>query len=57
MQRLGAVQLPAAEWKAQGRNGFVEKPRPGGPPGDVFLVQQLLDVIAELVGPKGARIA
>ena len=57
VERLGLGQLLAAERKAQIGDGFVEQPRPGGAAGDVFLVQQLFDLVGELVRAKGAGIA
>ena len=57
MQRLGAGQLLAVDGKAQARHGLVEKPRPGGAAGDVFLVQQLLDLVGKLMRAEGADVA
>jgi hypothetical protein len=46
-----------ADRKAQLGYGLVKEPRPRGPASDRFLVQQLLDLVAELIGAKGTRVA
>jgi hypothetical protein len=56
VEGLGFGQLLAADREAEIGNGLVEEPRPGGPPGDVLLVKQLLDFVRELVRAKGAGI-
>ena len=57
VERLGLGQFLAAEREAQIGDGLVEEPRPGGAAGDVFLVQQLLDVVRQLVRAEGADVA
>src|SRR5579862_10037440 len=57
MKRLGAGQLLARHGKAQARDRLIEKPRPGRSAGDGFLVQQLFELIAQLIGAEGAGIA
>ena len=57
VERLGLGQFLAAEREAQIGKGFVEQPGPGGAAGDVFFVQQLLDLVGELMRAKGAGVA
>ena len=57
VQRFRLGQFPAAKWKPQIGDRLVEQPHPGGTAGDIFLMQQLFDLVAELVRAEGTGAA
>ncbi len=57
IERFRLGQLLAAKREPQVGDRLVEQPRPGGSAGDIFLVQQLLDLVAELVRAERTRVA
>ena len=57
VQDLGAAQQLVVEGKAQRGHRLVEQPRPGGAAGDLLVVEQALQVFAELIGAEGAQVA
>src|SRR5262249_56015192 len=57
VERFGFGQLLATDREPEIGNGLVKKSRPRGAPGDVFLVQQLLNLVRELMRPKGSGVA
>ena len=57
IERLCFSQLLAADRESEIGDGLVEEPRPRGAPGDVFLVQQLLDFVRKLIWPESASVA
>ena len=57
VQHLGAGELATIERKTQGRHGLVEQAYPGGAPGDLFFVQQLLRLVGKLVWAEDTYVA
>ncbi len=57
VEHLGGRELLAVHRKPQPRHGLVEQPGPGGPSGDVFLVQELLQVVGQLMVAECPGIA
>ena len=57
VQRLFQGHALALDLEAEPGHGLVEEPHPGGPPGDVFFVQQRLQPVFQLVGPEDAQVA
>ncbi len=57
VQRRGKRLLLALHRHAQGGGGLVEQPAPGRMAGDLFLVQQLFQLVGELMRQEHAQIA
>ena len=57
VEGLGHGQNPIVDREAHRRQRLVEEARPGGAAADIFLVEQLFQLVRQLVRSKGAQIA
>ena len=56
VQKLRLGKVPPAERKAKLGQSLIEQAYPGGAADDMFLVQQLFDLVVELMRPAGPQI-